>query len=204
MSSTYDNWEKFYKDLTDYWKGDQSNYRGRDIQKNILNILEKNPTKENAQEGLDGLIRSCIDGSRYSYEEINLLGTIFEKMIEMGAEINVNSFIKPEYSNRDNFEHDVYFISTKADLLKLFSNYVEIPKEIENATPIYWENMMTKDEFKLDPKYNYEEAYYNSMKYFMNKDAEYDSSNSVMIMIMIVLMMIVLIIMTTVTMINIL
>lgn len=168
-TSPYNNWEQFYTDLTDYWNGDQSNYEGYFIREDILSILEKKPTKENAQKGLDGLIRACIQGSRYSYEEIPYLESVFDKMVKMGAEINVNNMIKPKYSNRDNFEDDAHFTSIKSDLLKLFSKYVEIPKEIQNATPIYWENMMTEHDFKLDPKYTYEEAYYNSLKYFMNK-----------------------------------
>lgn len=178
-TSPYNNWEQFYTDLTDYWNGDQSNYEGYFIREDILSILEKNPTKENAQKGLDGLIRACIQGSRYSYEEIPYLKSVFDKMVKMGAEINVNNIIKPEYSNRDNFEDDAHLTSIKSDLLELFSKYkyVEIPKEIENATPIYWENMMTEDDFKLNPKYTYEEAYYNSIKYFMSKQTKYDSES---------------------------
>jgi hypothetical protein len=159
-------WEEYYELVANDWSGGDAVYEG-DVCEDALVILNKHPTKEHAQQGLDGLIRACIVGCRYAIDEIETFGPLVEQFMKMGAIVNVNDIIKPEYSDYTRFEDDAYFTCTKAELLKLFSQYgIDIPNEIRQATPIYWEEMMDNN-FRLMSKYTYTEAYYNSIKYYI-------------------------------------
>jgi hypothetical protein len=122
---------------------------------------------------MDGLIRACIDGKRYSHKWIESLKPVIEKMTSMGAQPNLSDIIRPEFdtSDRKAFEDDAFHVRVKARLLKICTE--QLPSEVANATPILWEDMEDENSgplsWNLSTKYTYHEAYYNAIKY------EYDN-----------------------------
>jgi hypothetical protein len=179
----FSKWEDFYNafyncfcENTDLVQEEYPEYlnfveNGGDDRVIMLDILQKNPTKEWAQEGLDGLIRACAF-CESCIDKTFILGLkgVVEKMVEMGAIIDIrDTIMTPFHSERADFAVECQFVGPKAYLLILFheSFDVEMPEEIRQATPIYWEDMIV-DAGNLDEKYTYNEAYYNYMKFIMD------------------------------------
>jgi hypothetical protein len=137
----------------------------------MLDILARQPTKEWAQEGLDGLIKTVVDGSRYSYEHVNSFETVFEKMIALGAVVNL-SYIINKNAEASCFEDDSYSFNPRGKLLFLFEKIgVEMPPAIKNATPIYWEDIV--DAWENEPKQysdEYMKGFYNGIKWYMEPE----------------------------------
>ena len=82
-NSTYPNYEKFLDENHD---GD-------------LIIIKHLLTTENAQQGLDGFIETCLKGHRYACEF--LLDEMIVPFLEMGAKPNIDRLFLPIYDNLD-------------------------------------------------------------------------------------------------------
>lgn len=149
-------------------------------------LLEKG---NDPQEGLKGLVQSCLDGCRYSYETIPSLGKIIDKMIKKGAVINkeiLSMMTTPMYSEHKDFEGDMdKLIKAKGYLLNMLfefdgvkSMFLEMIPNWDEVIPIYYENMIVwgVGEYKchtfLKQKYEYLEAYYSALKKEMNEAEE--------------------------------
>ena len=135
----------------------------------MLDILSLHPTKEWAQEGLDGLINTVVDGPRYSYEWVHSFQSVVEKMISLGAVVDLTYVFKKSIYTVTCFEEESYSFNSRAQLLLLFEKMgVEMPSVIKNATPIYWEDIT--DNWETEPSRESEEyttQIYNGIKYYM-------------------------------------
>jgi hypothetical protein len=157
----YENWDEFYEQLTTSW-GNHSD-EDTDIYGVIPFLLHNDPSAENAQEGLDGLIRACIDGQQFygNGDKILALEPLIDQMVEMGAVVDTD-FLEPEEGDSIETEISTWGV-IKAMLLKITERHIdELPEAFVNATPIYWEDMD-------DEQYSYDEAYYNALKYEYNR-----------------------------------
>ena len=138
----------------------------------MFDILSLHPTKEWAQEGLDGMIKTVVDGPRYSPDFVKNKEPIVEKLISLGAVVDLTYVVKKFRHVEYGFEEDSWTFNCRGLLLSLFEKLgVEMPSVIKNATPVYWEdaseNWATRaDEPKQDTE-EYMRHFYNGVKYCM-------------------------------------
>jgi hypothetical protein len=177
-------WDNFFKAFTESFQGEIYNFPKYEQFNNTygvigdIQIMEKLLETEDPQEGLDRLLQACcIDGYRYSSEVIVELKPIIFKMIDMGALINFDIIMKPQYNDRDEFEEEMRCVTPKACMLyMLYEKYMdEINKYVDwdTVSAIYWEDMIDWDVNKLHQQYDYTEAYYRALKYDMEHWREY-------------------------------
>ena len=133
MSAKYpfSNWEEFYQVLlsalqkkfgyqsyVEYGEFFYSRGEENDI---MLDILSRHPTKEWAQEGLDGLIKVVASGSRLSHLFVsNLKPVVINQMISRGAIIDLSCILRDEQTE-DDLEYDEYH----AEYLEDFEKYLK-------------------------------------------------------------------------------
>lgn len=143
-----------------------------------LSIMEKLLEENSAQEGLHGLVKACVEGYRYSPEILDndhfQFKKIFDKMVEKGAQINkeiIDMIMSTKYDNPKYFEDEVQGIVAKGLLLRILYNY-ESGKELvgqytnwDTIVPVYWEDLVDWNEFRLDQRYDYKTSYYMALKH---------------------------------------
>jgi hypothetical protein len=134
----------------------------------MFDILALHPTKEWAQEGLDGLIKTVVDGPRYSSDFVKNKEPIVEKLISLGAVVDLTYVVEKIGKTKYGFEEDAFSFNCRGVLLSLFEKMgVEMPLAIKNATPIYWEDVSENWDEPAQESYEYMTQFYNGIKYCM-------------------------------------
>lgn len=92
--------------------------------------------KNDAQEGLDNLIKAVVDGSHYAKESYYSTRSMIKLLMSHGATVtegHTEFLLKPSF---DNFEDDVSSSSGRALLLQLFGT---AKAKLETVQSCYWE-----------------------------------------------------------------
>ena len=129
----FSNWEEFYKVLLSALQekcGYQSHVKYGEFfyprgEENdiILDILSRHPTKEWAQEGLDGLIKIVASGSRLTHLFVSKLKPmVINKMISRGAIIDLSCILRDDQTEGDLYDD---FENFQEDLESDFENFQE-------------------------------------------------------------------------------
>ena len=94
--------------------------------------------KNDAQEGLDNLIKAVVDGSHYAKESYYSIRSMIKLLMSHGAIVTENhtEFLLKPSSSFDNFEDDVSSSSGRALLLQLFGT---AKAKLETVQSCYWE-----------------------------------------------------------------
>lgn len=176
-------WENFFVPFTQTMLGDVDakmfpkyneiyNLHGFSIDISIMNELLKH---HSAQEGLHGLIKSCVEGSRYSYEITQHADfkQMINNMIEKGAEFTkeiIDLIMCTTYDDPKYFEDEMRSIMAKGHLLRTlyeFDRVKELVSEYTNwdsVEPVYWEDLMDDTFEHLSNRFDYKTAYYMALK----------------------------------------
>jgi hypothetical protein len=137
----------------------------------MTELLERSPSQEWAQEGLNGLVDTMIKGPRYSYEYVSHFEPVIKKMLDRGAVIDVNRVLTPHLSVAERekpygFETESQGFNIRGKLLAMFVTYgVELPAVITDADPVYWEDLLDWD--TKCQMGDFMKAFYSGVKYCM-------------------------------------
>jgi hypothetical protein len=149
MDYPFSNWTAFYAAMSEslqseFYAEKYPNYAnaiaelGSDVDYNIVKgFLEKGL---DAQEGLDGLINTVIDGSRYAKESCTSIHKMVLLLMEHNALPDIDKLFRLRYEPVwSNFEDEVQFSVSRGILLKAIDQ--KIPIDLSSINSMYWEDI---------------------------------------------------------------